>query len=713
MIFLVRPSFCTSMEVGHVKFDASNVIEENISFLKNLIVNHVVEMLPDRVRKDFLSEIESIERRWKRTDLTIGLIGGFSSGKSTLINALLGEEILPSGAVPTTASGTRITYGPSLQIILEGVQASNARPTLQQRFLKMLDAVKRFVTGIWRRNSSDGSMQSQPSSLWEGARQPAKGMLVFDVDLETARRMLTELTTHLRRDESSEDREPLPFHFLDGAVTISYPAPWLQQGIHIIDTPGLTASATDTDATLRIIRDEVDAALFLYPIDQAGTLGDLAVVREHLTRQAGQLVFVITKIDQVDDEDELDEVIEYLRDRIRTETNIADPLLFPISARSVFQPSERYNHEHFHEFADELVRFMERNRLVIIMGRTLQLQRRTLRTLGSQVTDLRTRYQQRLEELRRLAIEDLETFLSRQRPIVMEMLERENYTLDRNFSQFSGWLHEAAEEARRRLEAVLHQASNKGDLKRLVETQIVPIVLPDIQRDFNSIVQSGLNKIQRDGDKAVRNAFQEFESRFEKTYDLRSIGQNPVRADVLLENENWTADISSEQLQGLVGQMTSLFEIPLFGPLIDWLFGPSLEAVRKTIMDNFDLQLHSAIADLEGKLSSAIERMRRETIRATEATLRRYVETYAATVDHLIAEHQKKEAALQRDIAAIENSIKQIEERAANVERTIEQLQNRSVGLEEDEHESASDQIDSHQKQLALTEHMSERSIER
>src|SRR5690606_21733102 len=161
MIFLVRPSFCTSMEVGHVKFDASNVIEENISFLKNLIVNHVVEMLPDRVRKDFLSEIESIERRWKRTDLTIGLIGGFSSGKSTLINALLGEEILPSGAVPTTASGTRITYGPSLQIILEGVQASNARPTLQQRLLKMLDAVKRFVTGIWRSEEHTSELQSR------------------------------------------------------------------------------------------------------------------------------------------------------------------------------------------------------------------------------------------------------------------------------------------------------------------------------------------------------------------------------------------------------------------------------------------------------------------------------------------------------------------------------------------------------------------------
>ena len=39
------------------------------------------------------------------------LVGEFNSGKSALINALLGERVLPEGVTPTTAAVTRVTYG--------------------------------------------------------------------------------------------------------------------------------------------------------------------------------------------------------------------------------------------------------------------------------------------------------------------------------------------------------------------------------------------------------------------------------------------------------------------------------------------------------------------------------------------------------------------------------------------------------------------------
>ena len=43
--------------------------------------------------------------------LNVAIVGQFSSGKSTFLNALLGCEILPAGLTPVTAKLTHIKYG--------------------------------------------------------------------------------------------------------------------------------------------------------------------------------------------------------------------------------------------------------------------------------------------------------------------------------------------------------------------------------------------------------------------------------------------------------------------------------------------------------------------------------------------------------------------------------------------------------------------------
>ena len=44
--------------------------------------------------------------------LSIAIVGEFNAGKSTLINALMGEDIVPMGVLPTTAHTGIIQYGP-------------------------------------------------------------------------------------------------------------------------------------------------------------------------------------------------------------------------------------------------------------------------------------------------------------------------------------------------------------------------------------------------------------------------------------------------------------------------------------------------------------------------------------------------------------------------------------------------------------------------
>ena len=51
--------------------------------------------------------IEKLENQ----EITISVIGQFKRGKSTLVNAILEDKILPVGIVPVTAVVTTIEYG--------------------------------------------------------------------------------------------------------------------------------------------------------------------------------------------------------------------------------------------------------------------------------------------------------------------------------------------------------------------------------------------------------------------------------------------------------------------------------------------------------------------------------------------------------------------------------------------------------------------------
>lgn len=56
--------------------------------------------------------------------LFVAVIGEFKRGKSTLINALLGESLLPTGVVPVTAVPTLVRYGPRQRATIRLVDGS-------------------------------------------------------------------------------------------------------------------------------------------------------------------------------------------------------------------------------------------------------------------------------------------------------------------------------------------------------------------------------------------------------------------------------------------------------------------------------------------------------------------------------------------------------------------------------------------------------------
>lgn len=64
---------------------------------------------------EFRSRIESIASRLEDNNLEIALFGRVSSGKSSLLNAMLGTNVLPVGINPITAVPTKLRYGTALR----------------------------------------------------------------------------------------------------------------------------------------------------------------------------------------------------------------------------------------------------------------------------------------------------------------------------------------------------------------------------------------------------------------------------------------------------------------------------------------------------------------------------------------------------------------------------------------------------------------------
>ena len=65
---------------------------------------------------EYRSRVETLLAREQGDRLEVALLGRVSSGKSSLVNALLGQSLLPVGAVPVTTVVTRIRHGTTVEV---------------------------------------------------------------------------------------------------------------------------------------------------------------------------------------------------------------------------------------------------------------------------------------------------------------------------------------------------------------------------------------------------------------------------------------------------------------------------------------------------------------------------------------------------------------------------------------------------------------------
>ncbi len=206
--------------------------------------------------------------------LRVVALGQFKRGKSTLLNALLGVRLLPTGATPVTSISTLVRWAPN--------------PSLTVRYM--------------RGESEQVAIEELPAFVVE-ARNPDN---ILGVDL----------------------------------VEVGYPAAVLEDGLLLVDTPGI--GSTDRRATERAygFLPSVDAGLVVLSPDPPVGKEEASYIRE-VAALTPHLLFVLNKIDRVA-EAEWREVLSFNRKVLAgiLERDVQDIEIIPVSARGSLEEGD-------------------------------------------------------------------------------------------------------------------------------------------------------------------------------------------------------------------------------------------------------------------------------------------------------------------------------------------------------------------------------------
>src|SRR5438067_9068470 len=275
-------------------------------------------------------KIQQLLERLHQDQLVVAFVAEFSRGKSELINAIFfadfGQRLLPSSAGRTTMCPTELLYDPTRppSIRLLPIE-TRSRDGSVAEFKNYADE---WVTLALDLSSAD-KMSQVLSQVTQTKRVPIA--LARKYGLYDDGDVLAPLSA---ADEGAVDI-PCWRH-----AVINFPHPLLQQGLVILDTPGLNAIGTEPELTLNLLPN-AHAVLFILAADAGVTRTDIDVWRNHLIGESpgtkeGRLV-ILNKIDGLWDELRTESEIESeIARQVRSSAQllaIPPAQVFPVSAQ--------------------------------------------------------------------------------------------------------------------------------------------------------------------------------------------------------------------------------------------------------------------------------------------------------------------------------------------------------------------------------------------
>ncbi|XWK88996.1 MAG: dynamin family protein [Phormidium sp.] len=297
-----------------------------------------------------IEDVKIASQNYQKGVFRLLVLGDMKRGKSTFLNALIGENLLPSDVNPCTAVLTLLRYGP-----------------------------QKKVTVYFKDGKSPKELD------FKSFKQD------YTIDPAEAKRL--------------EQEKKQAFPDVDYAI-VEYPLPLLEKGVEIVDSPGLNDTEARNELSLGYINN-CHAILFVLRASQPCTLGERRYLENYIKDRGLSVFFLINAWDQVreslidpDDLEELQESEDRLRRVFQANLgeycvvdgqDIYEERVFEISAikalrKRLKQPLASLEGTGFPEFMGALNTFLTKERAISEL--------RQARTLARQTT---TRVQEAVE----------------------------------------------------------------------------------------------------------------------------------------------------------------------------------------------------------------------------------------------------------------------------------------------------------------------------
>ncbi len=268
----------------------------------------------------------------RRDRLTLAFVAEFSRGKTELINALFfshyGRRLLPSEAGRTTMCPTELFYDS------DSKSAYIHLLPIETRLEDQSIAEFKHEPIHWTQIALNlGDVEQVSQALHEVIKtkqvpvQRARELGLYDENTDP----------YYRAHGTTPAQVEIP-HWRH--ALISFPHELLEQGLVILDTPGLNAMGNEPELTLSMLP-SAQAVMFLLGADTGVTRSDMEMWQHHVRRVRDQsdsnLVVVLNKIDtlwdELKDSSRVNASIEAQRRATAEQLQVAVERVFPISAQ--------------------------------------------------------------------------------------------------------------------------------------------------------------------------------------------------------------------------------------------------------------------------------------------------------------------------------------------------------------------------------------------
>lgn len=624
--------------------DELSGIADHLSFAEQLIDKYSNKVTEVGNWSIFKEQVMQIRKKQNDKKLNLSIIGEFSTGKSTFINALLGKELLVSSAMQgTTVASTIIDYSNHYKICIQYLDYKDHREEFSfSNFEDMRDKLNHYTTE------------------------------------ETIAKQLA-------------------------SVHVSLPAKVVKNNFRIIDTPGTNVTeAWHESVTIRTIKEMSDLSIILVSAEKPAPDTMLYFVQNHLSSILPQCIFVVTKLDSIRPK-ERQGLLDYIKIKLEGELELENAVVLPYASLMVLEEAlledsgrtkkeDTILLEQSHNTEKKLFEHMATQRAIAQTKKLTRLIDTMYQSISMQMGQIADNYEKKLSLLERTKQTNLEVFVRKEKEKQFRYFDEKTKEMQ---DQIEDKLYGMAESAKLQILSNLDKKTSIDSLKDYINGTLSrdcstnARIMVSAAEDYYGPIQEEFKREMKSFEKAFQKLY--------KTLNILPINMSQAKynlpASIQVETANLTSaanyiaeELSSENKAffggAAAGAAIGTMLFPGIGTLIGGFVGlvggaavaPDTDKVRDNCKEKLLLQLNSYYNLVFDNAVSAVEHYISQIKDCLSDEIDKYLKTYHQEVEKQIKENRNQKESVVAKVNDLKRDMSYIQTRKTQLNSVMDQL---------------------------------------